>query len=121
MNTLNAQNSKIRIAVKWLTNMASLTLLALVSFIIISHESQGLPAFSELSVKEIQLFIGMGLLFAGALIGIRWRLMGGVVAVLGYAFFAIVEQTVLLGWVFNVFLLIGIINILLSQWKKRKS
>ena len=105
---------------KWCTAIATLLILTLVLYIVGAHVIEGFPNNVSLASTEIQLSVAMGALFLGALIGLKWRLTGGLLSIISFSAFAIVEGQLLLGYVFYIFLLIGISNVTLYVLNKRK-
>ena len=105
----------------WTTNIATLAILGLVLFIVGAHVVEGFPGEIELTTTEIQLSVAMGLLFLGALVGLKWRLIGGLVSILSFVAFAIIQGKILLGFVFYVFLVIGISNLILHFLNRKTS
>ncbi len=105
---------------KWSTKLFSLIILGLVFYIIGAHVVEA--DFSNLPIlttKETQLAISMGLLFLGTLIALKWELVGGIITILGYVGFVIVEGEMVNNMVFNLFLLSGVLNLVL-YWMNRQ-
>ena len=103
----------------WVVKLISVGFLGLVTFLVGAHVLDGFTNTVHLTSIECQLAIAMSLLFLGALIGLKWRLIGGVVSILTFIAFAIIEQRLILGFVLNAFLLIGVANMILFWLKKR--
>jgi len=107
-------------SLKWITNIASVAILALVFFIIGAHIVEGFNDFPEtLTTKEIIASIALVSLILGTLMGLKWELIGGVLAILGYLIFMIGEGGFVGGIEFNLFLIIAILNVIL-YWFERK-
>jgi hypothetical protein len=103
---------------KWSTKIVSIAILTLVFYIIGAHIIEGIAAnfsnFPEsLSNSEIIATICLGSLIVGTLIGLKWELIGGVLAIFGYIGFMIGEGGFVKGLEFNVFLIIGVLNLVL--------
>ena len=110
---------------KWTTKIMSVVILAIVFFIIGAHVVEAIGVnYSNLpeglTNSEILASIALGALILGTLIGLKWELIGGVMAIFGYVFFMFSERGFAGGMVFVVFLLVGISNVILS-WLNRKN
>lgn len=105
---------------KWTTNILSVIMLGLVIYIIGAHliEPKAFDGFGA-QPKEIYLAIAMGLMYVGAMIAFWWRAAGGVLSIAAYSAFAYLQGEWMLGWVFYVFLLIGLFNLCLGIYNKK--
>ena len=109
---------------QWVTKILSVAILALIFYIIGAHVVEAVGAnFSNfpttLSNTEIQATIGLVALILGTLVGLKWELIGGVLSILGYIGFMIVEGGFVGGLEFSVFLIIGLLNLVLYWLNKR--
>ena len=110
----------IKKILNWVTKLLSIAILGIVLFIVGAHCIEGLaPIAYLLSTKEIQLSVAMGVLFLGTLVGLKWRLLGGLLTIVGYISFACFEESIMLGMLFNLFLITGVFNIILYWWSKK--
>ncbi len=105
---------------KWSTKIASIAILALVFFIVGAHLVEGFGDFpAKLSNEEIIASFYLGALILGTLLGLKWKLIGGVLAVLGYIGFIIGKGGAVSGMVFIVFFIVGVSNITLYFLSKK--
>lgn len=106
---------------KWTTNIASTIMLLLVTYIVGAHFVEP-NAFSDpgLTNKEVYMSIIMGLLFFGALIAFWRRLLGGIITIACFILFAVLNGSLMQGIVFYSFLAIGILNLVLGFYYKKK-
>lgn len=104
---------------RWTTNIATTIMLVLVAYIVGTHLVEP-NAFSGpgLSNKEIYMSVTMGLMFIGALIAFWKRILGGILSVVCFVIFAIINGTIMQGMVFYSFLVIGIVNLVLGYYYK---
>ena len=104
---------------KKITNISTIVVLTLVFYIIGAHVVDGFPHVINFTPIEFKLAVALTGMILGVLIGLKWRLIGGIISVLSFIAFAIVEQHLILGFVFNIFLLIGISNLILYWFTYR--
>jgi len=77
---------------------------------------EGVPNPVSLSQKELLLFIAFFLMGAGIIISLRRELYGGVLSIIGYVIFAIINKTIFAGPIFPFFFIVGLLN-LIHWWK----
>lgn len=113
---------KPMIILKWLTNVVTMVMLALVAFIVGAHfvePEEALPVNYVLSNEEIFMVIAMGLLFLGGLIAFWYRIIGGLMSVLALFTIILVQGELEMGFVFFSFFALGISNLVLGIHKRR--
>ncbi len=72
---------------------------------------EGFPNPASLSAKELLLFLAFIIMGTGLAVSFKRELLGGILTVAGYIFFAIVNKTVFAGPVFPLFFVVGLLFI----------
>lgn len=75
---------RIAFFARWAARFISSVIILLIVLFIIG---EGLPKLSQLSGTEIQMFVALFLMIAGAVLAWKSELAGGVVILLGFAYF----------------------------------
>ncbi len=103
---------------RWTNNIATTILLVLVAYIVLAHFVDAF-AMPKLTNKEASLTLAMVLMFAGAFIAFWKRMWGGIITILSYVVFALINGNWMLGIVFYSFLAIGLVNLVLAYYYKK--
>ena len=110
----------ITITLKILNKVFSVGILAVVFFIIGAHfvgaDYSNLPTLTAVEKMSVA---ALSTLLLGTLVGLRWELWGGLITILGYLGFVLIEGGIVLDEWFLYFLLSGIINVVLYFLLKR--
>jgi len=104
-------------AVRWVARVLGTLIVLLFVFL---TAVQGIPSPSSLTPAERLLFVAVIVMLVGLVSAWKWELAGGLLTICGYVLFAIVEQEILLPWVFSLILITGVL-FLLSWFLKRRS
>jgi hypothetical protein len=117
---------KFRIILRWSTKIVSVLILGLVFFIIGAHAVEAFQSdFNNLpnglSGQEIFGVFALGGLILGTLIGLKWELIGGLMAVVAFIAIIIQQGRFEIEFVFGTFLIIGILNIVLHFLNRRRN
>lgn len=101
-------------------NIISTIMLALVGYIIVAHflNPHELSTII-LSTKEIYLSIAMGAMFLGVLVAFWKRKIGGLITILSYVVFALLQGTFASGFVFYMFIALGIANLVFGYYQRK--
>ena len=100
---------------RWAARVTSAALLAFVLFMVYA---EGFPGFADLTERETFVSILVIGMMIGLIIGFKYELVGGAIAVICYAIFAYSEGELILGPIFPVFALVGLIYVVLALLKK---
>ena len=102
--------------VRWIARvLGTLTVL----LIVLMAVAEGIPSPSSLTPAERLLFVAVIVMLVGLVTAWKWELAGGLLTICGYVFFAIVEQEILLPWVFLLILIIGVLFLLSWSLQRR--
>jgi hypothetical protein len=77
---------------------------------------EGVPNPVMLTTKELLLFAALIVMGAGLIISLKRELYGGLITILGYIFFAVINKSILAGPIFPLFLVAGLLYIF-HWWK----
>ncbi len=88
-----------------------LTLLLVMLFATMAF-GEGLPSPWILTRPEKLAFLALIVMLAGLVSAWRWEAVGGILILVGYAFFALVNHQVIISWAFSLFPVAGILFLL---------
>jgi len=91
----------------------------IVLFLVLMVVAEGIPSPSSLTPAERLLFVAVIVMLVGLVSAWKWELARGLLTICGYVLFAIVEQEVLLPWVFLLILISGVLFLLSWSLKRR--
>lgn len=119
MNEMSKSRRFWYLTVCWVSRVLAGLLAALLLAIVIGEGSKdGLPnPFTQPLPVALELFAMLGA-FIGLLVGMRWFGIGGILILAGMLVFHIIESKILLGWVFEVFELVGVLY--LVGWRLKR-
>jgi len=101
--------------IRWIaTVLGSLIVL----LIVLMTLAEGIPSPSSLTAAERLLFFAVIVMLVGLVSAWKWKLVGGLLTICGYVFFAIVEKEILLPWVFLLILITG--GLFLLSWSLKR-
>ena len=95
--------------------MGGILLLLILAFLI----GEELPHPTILTVDEQKLFAALFAMVAGILVALKWELQGSILTIVGYLFFALVEKKIIIGPVFPLFFIVGVL-FLFCWWIDKK-
>jgi len=100
-----------------IVRLAARVLSAFLLFIIfLFFFGEGFPNPTTLTAKELLLFAALIIMAAGLIISVKRELHGGVITIIGYLFFAVVNKSVVAGPIFPMFFVVGLLYIF-HWWK----
>jgi|GEM_PF-2070434 len=98
----------------WISKGLSVLLVAFFLFFLVSYIiSDGIGSFSNLTAKEILMFIVFFVMVVGLSISLKWQGTGGLLTIAGYLLFALLDKNFWPGSVIPVFLLTGLLHVYL--------
>ena len=99
------------------TNIISAIVLALVGYIVIMHLIY--PDGGMMTTKESWLALAMSCMFFGALLAYWKRITGGILTITSFFAFVLLQGDWVGGYVFYLFLAIGIANLVLGIYSRK--
>lgn len=73
---------------------------------------EGVPSPWILTRPEKYAFLALFVMLAGLVSAMRWELVGGILILVGYALFALINQELVISWAFTLFPVAGILFLL---------
>jgi len=102
---------------RWLTRILGILLIFV---IVLFAVGEGLPNPLALTVNEQLGFVALIIMLAGLILAWKFEGMGGLLVIIGYIFFCIIERQILRQGVFFIFPVVGL-SFLLCWWRTRKA
>ncbi|MEA2063375.1 MAG: hypothetical protein U9P14_06740 [Gemmatimonadota bacterium] len=118
MSMSELYSKQIVTILRWIARVLGTLLCMLIAAFAIG---EGFPDPLTLSLPEQLLFAGMITMLLGLIAAWRWEFIGGVLILVGYTFFMVVEQRIIFfNIVFGPLLITGILY-LFCWWRTRKA
>ncbi|MCB0400997.1 MAG: hypothetical protein KDD41_02865 [Flavobacteriales bacterium] len=104
---------------RWVNNIATTILLVLVTYIVVAHFFSPDPPGVGLSNHETIMAVTMGLMFTGAFVAFWKRIIGGVMTLVFYVVFSVLQGSLVEGIVFYTFIVIALVNLILGFYYRK--
>lgn len=103
--------------IRWIARVLSVLLIML--FVTMSF-GERVPSPWILTPPEKYAFLALFVMLAGLVSALRWELIGGILILVGYALFALVNQEIIISWAFTLFPVAGILFLLSWALSRRR-
>jgi hypothetical protein len=103
--------------IRWTARILAVLLVML--FVTMSF-GEGVPSPWILNRPEKYAFLGLFVMLAGLVSALRWELVGGILILVGYALFALINQEIIISWAFTLFPVAGILFLLSWALSRRR-